>query len=182
MGNGDLISPDPLGAEAVPGPAAEGRRNQEVAERLRDRADALESRDDNPFRVRAYRKAAFRIEGHPEDIENLARHGRLREIPGIGKDLAQRILEILNPGGSLPSSDVETEPSTEPFVETIRRATGLNATWARHLYHSLHIRTVYDLEQIVRSHLLRTLPGADLPPVHEMLDRLRSLPDPSLGS
>ena len=70
-------------------------KNVEVA-RLFDRmADLLEIRGDNPFRIRAYRRASQSLEGLGEDIEVLAKDERLGEIPGIGKDLADKIGEYL---------------------------------------------------------------------------------------
>ena len=156
----------PAGSDGTP----PRRRNQDVAAEFRKRASALEVRGDNPFRIRAYRKAADRIERISENVETLALEGRLREITGIGKDLANQIDGILNPG-------VKTEPvsiANTPFIETIRRITGLEEAAARYVVEVLLIRTLEDLERIIRSHLLKTLPGADLPPVSLMMERFNA--------
>jgi DNA polymerase (family 10) len=61
-------------------------------------ADLLELNEENPFRIRAYRRAALNLEGLTEDVEVLAAQDRLDEVPGIGKDLAGKIKEYLATG------------------------------------------------------------------------------------
>ncbi|MGH7473916.1 MAG: DNA polymerase III, partial [Candidatus Methylomirabilales bacterium] len=67
--------------------------NREVAHILNAMADMLEIKGDNPFRIRAYRRAAQNIEGLAEDVATLIVRQTLEEIPGIGKDLAAKIHE-----------------------------------------------------------------------------------------
>src|SRR5262249_3612152 len=64
--------------------------NPATARILRETADLLEIRDENPFKIRAYRNGADIAANHPHDLARLDEAG-LREIPGIGKDLAARI-------------------------------------------------------------------------------------------
>src|SRR5207237_2152807 len=73
--------------------------NQAIARILREIADLLEIRDDNPFKIRAYRNGADIAANHPHDLARLDESGR-REIPGIGKDLAPRVREIAETGGA----------------------------------------------------------------------------------
>ena len=54
---------------------------------------------DDPFKIRAYRNGADIAANHPHHFASLDEAG-LREIPGIGKDLAARIREIAETGGS----------------------------------------------------------------------------------
>jgi hypothetical protein len=67
--------------------------NLAIARILREIADLLEIKDDNPFKIRAYRNGADIAANHPHELATLDEAG-LREIPGIGKDLAGRIREI----------------------------------------------------------------------------------------
>src|SRR6266516_5973214 len=78
-----------------PGPRS---RNREVAELMEAIGDMLEVKGELAFKIAAYRKAAGRIEGLREPIENIHREGRLREIPGVGPALAQKIGEFLDTG------------------------------------------------------------------------------------
>ena len=62
-------------------------------------ADRLVIQDANPFRVRAYRKAARIVQELPEDVGELVAHGQTVEgLPGIGADLAGKVAEIASTG------------------------------------------------------------------------------------
>lgn len=66
----------------------------EIAELFEEIADLLELKNDNPFRVRAYRNAARVLDGLTEDLQKMIKEERLTEIKGIGKDLAAKIAEM----------------------------------------------------------------------------------------
>src|SRR5215208_8425664 len=74
--------------------------NRDVACCFDEIADLLEFQNANPFRVRAYRNAARRITDLPEPLTNVAADPTraLTDIDGIGKDLAQKIEELLETG------------------------------------------------------------------------------------
>ena len=61
--------------------------NAGVARILGEIADLLEIKGENPFKIRAYRNGADIVSNHPHALGTLDESG-LREIPGIGKDLA----------------------------------------------------------------------------------------------
>ena len=73
--------------------------NPGIARILREIADLLEIKNDNPFKIRAYRNGADIAANHPHALASLDA-AALREIPGIGKDLATRIREIADTGGA----------------------------------------------------------------------------------
>ena len=74
-------------------------QNAEVAAMFDQAAELLEIEGENQFRVRAYRRAARVIEGLPQSIKSMLSTGRdLSELPGIGKDLAGKIAEIVEIG------------------------------------------------------------------------------------
>ena len=70
-------------------------KNKELAEIFSKIADALEIKGETGFKVIAYRKATRILEDLTEDIELLSKEGRLREIPGIGSGIAQKIEEYI---------------------------------------------------------------------------------------
>src|SRR3989338_7394863 len=72
-------------------------KNQEIAKIFNDIADILEIKNENPFRIRAYRRAAQNIDGLAGDIADI-QEAELKEIPGIGQDLADKIREYVNTG------------------------------------------------------------------------------------
>ena len=72
--------------------------NQEVARVFADIADRLELKKDNIFKVRAYRKVARSIEQLPLEVEQLVREDRLKEIPGAGEAISNKITELITTG------------------------------------------------------------------------------------
>ena len=81
------------------GPAA--RQNEAITARLREAAQVLEQQRANPFRIRAFRRAADTIEGLPDDIGELVARGgpeALRGLPGIGPGIAAAVHEVLATG------------------------------------------------------------------------------------
>jgi DNA polymerase (family 10) len=77
-----------------------GMTNRDIATVFDEVADLLEFQDANPFRVRAYRNAARRIGDFPEPLTRVAANPdrEFSDIEGIGKDLAQKIGELLETG------------------------------------------------------------------------------------
>ncbi len=131
--------------------------NEEISSVFQNIADRLELEGANSFRIRAYRKAAMAIDRLKVPAARLADEGRLREIPGIGKDLEQKIHELLKTGTIRDPVEKKPElplPDAVPF-----ELPGLDPKLARLLHQRYHIETLHDLEQLARSHLLRTLPG-----------------------
>jgi DNA polymerase (family 10) len=88
-------------------------RNVEIARLFNNIADYLEVKVENPFRIRAYRRAAQAIEGLAEDIAAIAERGTLLELPGIGKDLARKIRDI----GSAARRELEVAMNKKVFLD-----------------------------------------------------------------
>jgi len=130
--------------------------NQAIARILREIADLLEIRDDNPFKIRAYRNGADIVSNHPHDLARLNEAG-LREIPGIGKDLAARIREISETGDAGYHRELVAEfPST---ILDLLNLQGVGPKTVAMLYRELGIRTVEDLEAAARDGRIRSLRG-----------------------
>ena len=131
--------------------------NRQIATIFRSIADRLAAQRANPYRVRAYRKAADTIEALEEDIADVASRQALEDIDGIGRDLADKIEEFLRTGTIQAYESLRT-----PLPEVVKAWTqlpGLSESLVAYLYTRLGITTLTDLEQLVRSHLLRTKPG-----------------------
>ena len=73
-------------------------KNREIAGIFDRIADALEIKGETGFKVIAYRKASRILQDLTEDIETVARDGRLETIPGIGEGLAKKIKEYVETG------------------------------------------------------------------------------------
>jgi DNA polymerase (family 10) len=121
-------------------------------------ADLLEIREENPFRIRAYRNAARIIRGHPKPMSDLVDAGAdLSELPGIGKDLAGKIETILRTG-KLPLLEQVRARVPAALVE-MTRIEGLGPKRAKRLYGALKIRSLEDLQRAARSGRIRELEG-----------------------
>ena len=132
-------------------------RNRELAQLFHSIADLLAARRENPHRIRAYRRAADSILSLVEEVEAVARRGDLEEIPGVGKELAAKIAEFLATG-RITSYETLKSP-LPPEAAAWTDLPGLTEPIVLHLYSRLGIRTLDDLAMLVRSHLLRTMPG-----------------------
>src|SRR6516165_4267026 len=119
--------------------------------------DVLEIKGDNPFRIRAYRRAAQNLETLAEDVESLARKERLEEIPGVGEDLAAKILEYLQTGRI---KEVEAAKLGIPGgVVDLLSVPGIGPKTAKHLYEKEGITTLDRLEKLAHAGKLRGLHG-----------------------
>jgi DNA polymerase (family X) len=132
-------------------------KNVEIARLFDLMADLLEIRGDNPFRIRAYRRAAQGLESLGEDIEAMAREERLGEIPGVGKDLADKIGEYLRTG-RMKDVDALQQEIPRGVVE-LMSVPGVGPKTAKLLYDKAGVRDIATLEALARGGQLQTLPG-----------------------
>ena len=135
-------------------------RNRQLAELFQSIADSLADQDANPHRIRAYRRAATSMLNLHEDIAAIARRGELQTIPGIGRELSAKIEEFLATG-TVQAQKAASTP-LPPDVAAWTSLPGFSESLVQHLYGRLGIRTLDDLETLVRSHLLRTMPGVTI--------------------
>ncbi len=131
--------------------------NQQLVTIFRSMADLLSTQRANPYRVRAYRRAADALLGLEEDVAAVAQRNGLEGIEGIGKELAEKIREFLETGRLRAYEELKTPLPAE--VKSWATLPGLSESLVTYLYFRLGIRTLPDLEHLVRSHLLRTMPG-----------------------
>ncbi|HMK74653.1 MAG TPA: DNA polymerase/3'-5' exonuclease PolX [Thermodesulfobacteriota bacterium] len=73
-------------------------KNRELAGLFEKMADILEFKGENPFKISAYRRASRIIGDLTQDIEEITERGELKNIPGIGEGMAQKIVEYLKTG------------------------------------------------------------------------------------
>ena len=130
--------------------------NLAIARVLREIADLLEIKDDNPFKIRAYRNGADMVANHPHELSALDEAG-LREIPGIGKDLAARIREIGETGDTAYHRELIAE--FPPTILDLLHLQGVGPKTVATLYRELGIRTLDDLERAALDGRIRALRG-----------------------
>jgi len=132
--------------------------NADVAAVFEEIADLLEIRNENPFRVRAYRNAARNLQGMGVPVaDRLARGEDLTELPGIGADLAARIGEIVTTGRCRL---LETLHRQVPHsVTDLLKIRGLGPQRVRTLYQELDVQTLEQLARAAHDGRIRALPG-----------------------
>src|SRR5690348_11200332 len=80
----------------------------EVAAQLLELGRRLELRGGNPYRARAYKRAAEAVQTQMTDLGDIIRLGKLQEIPGVGPAIADVITTIHNTG-------------SHPMLESLRK-------------------------------------------------------------
>ncbi len=133
------------------------RHNKDIAKALNDYADLLEIREENVFRVRAYRNAARAIENHPESLQELRRRCELTSLAGIGKDLAGKIESIIETG-SFPELDHARAELPGGLSELLQIA-GLGPRRVQVLHRQLGISSRGELAEAAKAGKLRSLRG-----------------------
>lgn len=131
-------------------------KNLEISEIFKKTADLLEIRGANPFRIRAYRKAAYQIGSLGKDISGLTEEDLLK-IPGIGSDLAGKIGEYLRTGRMESYEKMKLE-LPENLVSLIY-VPGVGPTTAGMIYEKYGVSDIEGLERLAREHKLALLPG-----------------------
>jgi DNA polymerase (family 10) len=132
--------------------------NAEIAAMFDQAAELLEIKGDNPFRTRAYRRAARTIEGWPKSVAGLLKAGEdLSELPGIGKDLAGKIATIVATGKFELLESLKHELPGE--LGEIATLPGLGPKRVKQLYDELGVRSIEDLRRAAKAGRLRELHG-----------------------
>src|SRR4051794_11673511 len=131
--------------------------NYEIARIFSRIADLMEARDDNPFKVRAYRKAAETIEGLTESLGAIAARGELETIPNIGKAIAEKIADICETGTTKLYEELKAEVPVG-LVE-IMAVPGIGPAKVRALHQVLGISTLDALEAAAREGRVRGVAG-----------------------
>src|SRR4030042_1089247 len=131
-------------------------KNQEIAKIFNDIADLLEIKGENPFRIRAYRRAAQNIEGFSKDVSETSKD-ELMKIPGIGQDLAGKIEEYVKTGNLQFYEDLKKE--VPGGLSTLLSLPSLGPKTAKLLFEKLKVKDLETLERLAKDHKLFGLPG-----------------------
>ncbi len=131
--------------------------NDALANLFLSMAALLKNNGANPYRIRAYQRAADTIANLEDPIAELAHQGALQTLPCIGKDLAIKIQEYVETGTIKAYEELTTPlpPAIRPWI----LLPGFSEPIVHDVYYRLGIQTLDDLETLARSHLLRTRPG-----------------------
>jgi DNA polymerase (family 10) len=131
--------------------------NRGIADILRRIAVFSELSGENPFKARAFENAARAVEKHPESVADLSGAGRLAEIKGIGKGIAEAIVDAVTNGRSRLLEKLTA--AFPPGITDLLSLSGMGPKRVRAVYDSLGIATLGELEYACRENRLSVLPG-----------------------
>jgi DNA polymerase (family X) len=133
-------------------------QNAEIAAMFDQAAELLEIAGESQFRARAYRRAARVIDGLPQSVCSLLDSGgNLSELPGIGKDLAGKICDIVETGHFELLDTLKKQLPGD--LGDMAALPGLGPKRVKLLYDKLKVRTLDDLRRVLKSGQLAELRG-----------------------
>ncbi|HKZ72763.1 MAG TPA: DNA polymerase/3'-5' exonuclease PolX [Steroidobacteraceae bacterium] len=130
--------------------------NEDVAAAFDEMADLLAIQGDNPFRIRAYRRAAQVLRSLSRDLGELGEQD-LDALPGIGSDLAGKIVELHGTGHLRALEALRRR--VPPGLRALLALPGLGPVRVRALRTRLRIRGIDDLERALAAGRLASLQG-----------------------
>ncbi|MBA7655102.1 DNA polymerase/3'-5' exonuclease PolX [subsurface metagenome] len=131
-------------------------KNREIAQIFYEMGEILEIKGDNPFKIRAYYKAAQNMESLTEDIERIVQEDRLNELPGIGVKLALKIKEYVTTG-KLRAYEKLKKKVPSGLIK-ILSVPGVGPKTAKLLYEELKIDSIEKLKKAAKEHKISQLP------------------------
>jgi DNA polymerase (family 10) len=132
-------------------------RNAEVALHFDELADLYELDGAISYRVLAYRNAAKSIREANASVEQMTRAGRVTELAGIGKTIAEK-LDVLFATGEIPAAQ-KLKAKYPPGLVEITRLPGFGPKRARKLFDELGVASLDELRKAAEEERLRTIPG-----------------------
>lgn len=156
------------------------------------------------FKPRAYEKVAYTIEAMEEPLVEIYKRGgikALREVPGVGEAIAEKIEEIIQTGKLTYYEELRKKIPVD--IRALTAIEGVGPKMVKVLYEKLEVKDVSDLERVAHNGKIRGLPhfgekmeqkilrgieflkqgsgrvalGAALPLILEIHGRLRELSD-----
>ncbi len=134
-------------------------KNQEIAQILYEIGYFLEM-EDVKFKPFAYQKAAIVLDDMTKDIEVIYKQGgqkALEKIPGIGKNIAEKIAEYIETGKIEYYERLKAKMPVK--IEELIAVEGIGPKTIKSLYEHLHIKDLQDLKKAAEKHKIRDLPG-----------------------
>lgn len=143
----------------------------EIARALREIGALLELDGENPFKVRAYENGARALEAMQEELEKVLTEGRLGELPGVGKALAEKIAQ-LHQTGRLDLLD-RLRASHPPTVLELLELPDFGPKKLLALQKALGIQSIDDLEAACSAGRVREVKGFGEKSEQKILDAIR---------
>jgi DNA polymerase (family 10) len=147
-------------------------RNAELADQLDLLADLSEILGEEQFRILAYRRAATRIRETPGPVAELAIEGKARELPGIGRTIEQKVVEVVEEGEILALRR-RRQRVPEGVVQFLRLP-GVGPKTAARIWTELGVTTLDGLRVAAEEGRLRELSGLGVKSEEKILQGLKT--------
>jgi len=143
--------------------------NKKIASIFSEMADILEIQGADFFRVNAYRKASINILNLPQDLRDVVDKDpkSIEKIPGIGKGLQKKIIELITTGKCQEHEEVKKN-FPEGLLEMLRLR-GLGPKKVKLLYSELNIKNLKELKHAAEARMIQTLPGMGIKSEEDIL-------------
>src|SRR5512137_1121266 len=132
-------------------------KNKELADLFGRMADILEFKGENPFKISAYRRASRILGDLTQDVEEIAERDELREVPGIGEGISDKIVEYLKTGKVAKFEEARKDVSDDLIA--IMDIPGMGPKTLAMLHREKGIGSLSELEKAVNDGSLVGLPG-----------------------
>lgn len=147
--------------------------NQQLAETFRLIADLLEIKGEVVYKTLAYRKASDNLSELGRDVYELQQAGKLTEIPGVGKAIADKIEELLSTGKLEFLEKLEAE--VPPTLVEVLQVPDVGPKKVALFWRELGITDIAGLEAAANAGKLRDLPGMGAKSEARILDGIEAL-------
>lgn len=134
--------------------------NAEIAAVFQRIALILDLQGENPFRIRSYERAALLLENLSTDLRAIYEQGgikALKELPGIGEDLGEKIEEMLKTGKLMFLTKLEKK--VPKGLLEILEIEGLGPKKTKQLYTKFKVKSIAELTKLAHSGKIEKLPG-----------------------
>jgi DNA polymerase IV (family X) len=148
--------------------------NEEIARRFYRLANLMEIRGDDKFRTRSYRNAADTIETWPTELSKIAAEEGvkgLQTLPGVGKAISAKILELLQTG-TFAAWEKLTEETPESVLD-LMRVSGIGIKTAAALHQQFKIASLDDLKKFVAGGGLEMVDGMGEKSIERITESLK---------
>lgn len=155
-------------------------KNEDLARVFEEIAELLELREENAFRVLAYRNAARELRSTGYDIAALLAAGEpLPRMPGIGAELTAKIREICQTGSSRTLEKLRAQ--YPPGITGLLRLPGVGPKRVRLFYEKLGVGSPEELERAIRAGRLRALGGFGPKSEQKILEAIQTVKSSHAG-
>ena len=131
--------------------------NADVAEAFEEIGDLLSIQGENAFRIRAYRRAAQIVRSLPRELAEMGGPDEYDALPGIGKDLAAKITELVGTGRLAALEKLRRR--VPPGVRELLSLPGMGPVRVHALMAKLHIKSRDELRSALSAGRLERLRG-----------------------